>query len=281
MQSNSGPSHFVEMGEAEFLKEAVRVVDEARAKGVTLRLLGALAVYANSVDKPDCVQLFRQLGRFEEKVQLFTDLDLAGYSKQRSEISKCLESLSFKSAGMVNALFGNKRLVYFNTANKYHVDVFLDKLEFSHDVLFGQKPGSGRLELDYPTISLADIVLEKLQIHNINRKDIVDLMILFAGHEPDTTQSDGKIDAGYISGVLSDDWGFWYDAVANLNKVKAFASELAASGKLNQDHLGAVAGRINRLLSAIESSPKSKDWLKRSKAGTNKPWYREVEEVTR
>lgn len=278
---SSGPDHFVEMNETEFLREAIKVVEGAHSKGTTLRLLGALAVYAKSADKPECVEMFKRLGRFGDHARLFTDLDLAGYGKQRKEIAKFLEGMNFRPAPMVNVLFGNRRLVYYHPKNSFQVDIFLDKLEFSHDVDFGQKPGSGRLELDYPTISLADIVLEKLQIHRINRKDLVDLAVLFAGHETDSTQSKGKIDGGYVAGVLSGDWEFWYDAVNNLNQVKSFASEQAASRKLSSSYLGVVTGRVDKMLSMIEATPKSKDWLKRSKAGTNKRWYREVEEVSR
>ncbi|MEI6308399.1 MAG: hypothetical protein WCP58_02000 [bacterium] len=63
------------------------------------------------------------------------------------------------------------------------MDVFYARLNFSHPVEFGRIPGKGRLELDFPTIALADIVLEKLQIHFINKKDLIDLILLFCGHE--------------------------------------------------------------------------------------------------
>jgi hypothetical protein len=52
--------------------------------------------------------------------------------------------------------------------------IFLNKLEVSHILDFDNKPGSGSLELDYRTIS-TDPVLEKLQIPEINRKDLIDV----------------------------------------------------------------------------------------------------------
>jgi hypothetical protein len=41
-------THFVEMNEAEFLKEALGIVEKAQSRGVCLRILGSLAVYIRS-----------------------------------------------------------------------------------------------------------------------------------------------------------------------------------------------------------------------------------------
>jgi hypothetical protein len=40
-----------------------------------------------------------------------------------------------------------------------------------------------RLEKDYPTIPLEELMLEKLQIVKINEKDIKDLIVLILEHE--------------------------------------------------------------------------------------------------
>jgi hypothetical protein len=247
-----------------------------------LRILGALAVYIHSLDKPECINAFKSLGRLGEGKPVFTDLDLIGYGKQRKEIIKLFEDeLKFRPEPMINALFGDKRLIFYHPQGKYHVDVFLNKLEFSHDVNFGDKPGSGRLELDYPTITLADIVLEKLQIHYINLKDLVDLIILFMGHELSEEGGKDVIDGGYIAKILSDDWGFWYDATTNLEKTKELAKTLREKGKLSDEHMRIVMERIDKLRRIIDATQKTKNWQKRAKIGTNKPWYREVEEMVR
>ncbi|MGC9068094.1 MAG: hypothetical protein ACP5GU_09140 [Thermoprotei archaeon] len=277
----SGPSHFVEISEEEFLKEALEIIEKAQSRGIYLRILGALAVYIHSLDKPACINAFRSLGRFGEGKPLFTDLDLIGYSKQRKEITKLFEEMRFQPDRMVNVLFGDRRLIFYHPQNKYHVDVFLNKLEFSHDVLFGEKPGSGRLELDYPTITLADIILEKLQIHFINLKDLIDLIVLFMGHDVSEHANKDMIDGEYIAKVLSDDWGFWYDAITNLNKAKSLAKTFLESGKLTEEQIKIIIERIDTLRKMIDNYPKTKNWEKRAKIGTNKPWYREVEEVVR
>ncbi|MEM3832665.1 MAG: hypothetical protein QW128_03575 [Thermoprotei archaeon] len=277
----SGPSHFVEISEEEFLKEALEIIEKSQSRGIYLRILGALAVYIHSLDKPVCINAFRSLGRFGEGKPLFTDLDLIGYSKQKKEITKLFEEMRFQPDRMINVLFGDKRLIFYHPQNKYHVDVFLNKLEFSHDVLFGEKPGSGRLELDHPTITLADIVLEKLQIHFINTKDLIDLIVLFMGHDVSNSSNKDTIDGGYIAKVLSDDWGFWYDAIINLDKAKSLAKTFLESGKLTEEQIKIITERMDTLRKIIDNYPKTKNWEKRAKIGINKPWYREVEEVIR
>ncbi len=235
------------------------------------------------MDKPEIITTYKSLGRFGEGLPMFTDLDLAGYSKQSRAISGFFRQLDFKPNELVNGLFGERRLIYFAPEGRYRVDVFLNKLEFSHDVQFGDKPGSGRLELDFPTISLTDIVLEKLQIHHINRKDLIDLAVLFLGHEVSENDVGQKetVGGGYVAGLLSDDWGFWYDADNNLDKVRAQAGNLTSEGKLTAQQLVTISQRVDKLARVLEESPKSKNWEKRAKVGAKKPWYREVEEVVR
>jgi hypothetical protein len=269
------------MNEAEFLKEALGIVEKAQSRGVCLRILGSLAVYIRSVNSGHG-SMFKSLERFGDGMPLFTDLDLAGYNKQRGDINKLFsQELGFRPDTLVNGMFGHKRLIYYHPQNKYHVDVFMNKLEFSHDVEFGEKPGSGRLELDSPTISATDIVLEKLQIHDINRKDLIDLIALFVVHDVHEQFDKNVVDGSYIAKILSDEWGFWYDATANLNKVRLLAEELSSNGKLGAEHHQTVLQRTDKLLSLIKNIPKTKNWEKRAKAGTKKPWYREVEEVLR
>jgi hypothetical protein len=271
------------IGEEDFLKQALQIVDAAQAKNVSLRILGALAVYAHSKNSDECINAFKSLERLGQNKSLFTDLDLVGYRKQSKQIVQLLEGMRFKPVGMVNAVFGNKRLMYSDPDGKYCADIFLNKLEFSHDVNFGEEPGSGRLELSYPAITLADLVLEKLQIHQINRKDIIDLTVLFLGHEvTETLPADGdRIDGKYVATILSNDWGFWYDATINLDKVNAQAVQFAASGNLSALQVETVNSRISDLRAMIDKMPKSKSWEKRAKTGTKKSWYREVDEVSR
>ena len=273
-------NNFVQMSEDEFLKESIGIVEKAQSHGVCLRILGSLAVYIRARDAGHG-DLFKSLGRFGEGMPLFTDLDLAAYGKQRGAIDKIFRELAFQPDTLVNGMFGHKRLIYYHPQRKFHVDIFLNKLEFSHDVEFGEKPGEGRLEIDYPSITAADIVLEKLQIHQINRKDLIDLITLFLVHDVQGQFGKDAIDGAYIGKILSSEWGFWYDATANLEKVRGLLQALEKEGKLTRSQSQIVEQRLEKLLDYVKNTPKERSWEKRARTGTKKAWYREVEEVQR
>lgn len=65
----------------------------------------------------------------------------------------------------------------------------------------------GRLELQPFTLSLADLVLQKLQIVDLNRKDNVDVIALLAEHELNG-EGPETVDTSYVSALLAGDWGF-------------------------------------------------------------------------
>jgi hypothetical protein len=268
------------MGDDEFLKESLGIVEMAQSRGVCLRILGSMAAYLRSRNAGQG-DLVKSLGRFGEGMPLFTDLDLAGYGKQRGGIDKVFRELKFQPDNLVNGMFGHRRLIYYHPQRKYHVDIFLNKLEYSHDVEFGEKPGEGRLEIDYPTITAADIALEKLQIHEINRKDLIDLIVLFLVHDVQGQPGKDVIDGAYIGKILAKEWGFWYDATTNLENVKNLLQTLEKEGKLSRSQSQLVEQRMEKLLEYVKNTPKERSWEKRAKTGTKKPWYREVEEVSR
>jgi hypothetical protein len=268
------------MSDDEFVKESIAIVEKAQSRGVCLRILGSLAAFIRARDA-GCGDLLKSLGRFGEGMPTFTDLDLAAYGKQRGGVDRIFRELAFEPDTLVNGMFGHKRLIYYHPQRKYHVDVFLNRLEFSHDVEFGDKPGEGRLEIDYPTISPADIVLEKLQIHQINRKDLIDLVILFVVHDVEGQFGTDYIDGAYIGRTLCSDWGFWYDATTNLEKVRGLLQALEKESKLSRSLSQVAERRLEKLLGYVKNTPKERSWEKRAKTGTKKAWYREVEEVQR
>jgi len=266
----------VNEGFDDFVKDSVEIVSRAKEKGIELRILGALSSYLHLKEAdPNAAQFYQGLGRLGPDVT-FTDLDLMGLRKQRGDLMKFLEKdLHLKPDLRFLQVYGNERLLYYKD-DKFSIDVFLDKLHYSHDVDFKE-----RLGLDYPTITTTDLVLEKLQIHEINRKDLVDLTVTFLYHPIRDGFSREVVDARYISSILCNDWGFWYDATSNLPKTALMCEALKGEGKLVDDQVATVKSRISELLGHLERTPKSNGWTKRAKVGTSKPWYRDVEEVVR
>jgi len=264
----------------QFLAESLAIVENAEKAGVILRVLGGFAVYIHSDECPECRELQLNLGRLGEGKPPFTDLDLAGYNKQWKDLVNALEkNCKLKPDRMANAIFGKGRLVYFHPTSRFPIDVFLDRLEYSHDLSFGEYANNGRLELDYPTISLADLVLEKLQIHQINKKDLIDMIVLLLGHDIASHPSKDAIDAKHIAITLANEWGFCYDATNNLKYVKQLGEQLLEEDRIRSDQRNTVNQRVDALLEIIDKEPKTLAWKVREKVGTKKPWYREVTDL--
>jgi hypothetical protein len=262
------------------LAESVSIVKAAEEKNVILRIMGGLAIYAHSAENEECKKLQLSLGRLGENTPPFTDLDLIGYNKQWKQIRDILEKgCGLKPDRMVNAIFGDRRLVYFHPKSRFPIDVFFETLEFSHVLRFGDYPGHARLQLDYPTLTLADIVLEKLQIHQINRKDFIDLMVLLLGHDVSQGTQPNAVDGKYIAGVLADDWGFWYDATNNLSHLRELGGRFVEENRLSPNQWKTIGGRIGLLEDAIEAEQKTPTWKLRAEVGTSKPWYHEVTDL--
>jgi len=261
-----------------FLDEALKIVCEADRNDATLRIVGALAVRLHCQDHE---ALHIGLKRLEDE-RSFTDIDLAGYSKQKHTIRQVMEDrLGFKTSAQALLMRGRERLIYNHPQGLYQVDVFLDCLRFSHDVCFGSDPRKGRLGLDFPTITPTDILLCKIQIHDIAEKDVKDLLTILRAHDLSLEEAKDMINTSYIASLLAEDWGFWYDSKANLRKAASFAKDYHLKGMLTQEDLADISIKINRLISHIESQPKTREWINQERKGPGKKWWRDVEEVVR
>ncbi len=243
-------------------EEAKRILGEARQSGVTLRLLGALAF---EYQCPRFNHLREAMGR------VLSDLDLVSISDQWQQVTQFLDGLGYTFDERYAMLHGNERLIFFHD-DGFRVDVFFDRLDMCHVVDF-----RGRLGIDSMTISVTDLLLEKLQIVRITQKDVIDTIVLLREHEVEEDES--EINAAHIASRFAGDWGFYYTATENLKFVRSRSlNEFQALEKVDRDIVGA---RIDRLLERIESEPKTPSWRLRSKIGPKVRWYKEVGDLTR
>jgi len=239
--------------------EALRVVEEAKKQDVVLRIMGAIAVRLHC---PNLVDLHRSMGRE------ISDMDFVGYEKASSKIERFFESSGYATRPLTYSFRQSGRLIFIDDANAKRVDVFLDQLAMCHTIDF-----SKRLEVDYPTIPLAELFLEKMQIIKLNEKDVKDIIVLLREHE--IGQGDMEtVNIRYIARLLSNDWGFYYTVNMNLNKVKTLVQGYT---ELDEDSKRDVAGKIDQILTGINNEPKSFSWKMRAKVGPSKKWYREVD----
>jgi hypothetical protein len=77
---------------------------------------------------------------------------------------------------------------------------------------------------------------------------------------------------------MRQDWGFYYTFTTNLNRVQDYFGEFPS---IQAQQRSLVQERINSLLEAIETAPKTLGWKMRSKIGTRSLWYQEVSEKGR
>ncbi len=248
---------------ADFIEEAKRIISVADERGIPLRLMGAAAVRIHS---PGSLKLHVEILNRQ-----LTDLDFMTYTKYTRDVRKLFADLNYVLDEAVARIAENRDIFHDNYNNRI-ADVFYDKLDMCHTINF-----KGRLEVDHPTIPLADIVLEKLQIVKLNEKDVKDLIVLFNEHPVGETDKD-TINAKYIAKLLAKDWGFWYTATTNLKRLR---DEFIGMYKLPEDIVKRVKNRVNELLDYIDKEPKTMKWKMRAKIGTSRKWYKEVEEVIR
>src|ERR1700674_4013777 len=167
---------------SEITEEAVRILEAAKADDVSIRLLGGLAIYLQSSSAKTHEQLKRS----------YKDLDFVVLSKFTSKTKALFAKLGYSANKNYNALHGHQRLLFWDEQHGRQVDIFVDRMQMCHNIDF-----RSRLHIDERTLSLADLMLTKLQIVELNEKDMLDTMALFIDF--DVEDSEKGINATYIS----------------------------------------------------------------------------------
>ena len=132
-----------------------------------------------------------------------------------------------------------------------------------------------RLEVDSPTIPLAEMLLEKMQIVQINEKDVIDTIMLLLEHPLGDIDKE-TINIKRIAELCSTDWGLWRTTTMNLDKVRQLAHGYE---QLKDEHKAHVESQVASALERIEKEPKSLAWRLRARVGDRVKWYKEVDEV--
>lgn len=241
---------------ADPVAEGTRIAEAAAERGLPLRLLGgvAVAMLCPSARKPP---LQRQYG----------DIDFATTGAVKKDVIELMDSLGYVGNREFNALHGHRRLFFWDEVNERQVDVFVDEANLCHRVDLKR-----RIEVCPLTLSLADLVVLKLQIVETNEKDYLDICALFADHE--LSDDEDGINATYIANLAASDWGLWRTLGMVAEHSERFARELPGF-----DAGERVAERLGRLRTRLDSVPKSRGWKLRSRVGDRKRWYELPEEV--
>jgi len=243
-----------------FENELKRILKASSEAGIVLRVIGSLAFQLHC---PKFGYLQAAMGR------AYTDIDFAAYHRQTKEIQGLLSGLGYKEDREVFIVSEGGRAIFEKPGIGIHLDVFYGKLAFSHVIYW-----NNRLEIDNPSIPLAEMLLEKMQIYQINEKDIIDTIMLLLEHPLGEIDVE-TINIKYVAGLCCNDWGLWRTTTMNLDKVR----QLAQGYKQLSNEQKEIGSQVKTALSRIEQEPKSLAWRLRSRVGDRVKWYRDVDEV--
>lgn len=245
-----------------FENELQRILETSETHGVTLRVIGSLAFQMHC---PKYGYLQAALGR------AYTDIDFAGYRNESNQVKEMMQQLGYEEIREVFIVSEGDRSIFHQVNGTLHVDVFYDKLDFSHVISW-----KDRLDVDSPTIPLAELLLEKMQIYQINEKDIIDTIMLLLEH-PLGDIDDEVINIKRVAELLAKDWGLWRTSTMNFDKVKQMAGHYKQLSDVEQAR---VVSQVERSLDRIEEEPKSRGWKLRARVGDRVKWYKDVDEVS-
>ncbi len=256
----------VRLPEPVFLSEVERLLAQASDRGIPLRMCGSVGLYYRIRGDPLARALYRRRNGGDGEPH-FKDLDLAGLEKKSSDVYKLfVRELGFREDTETNSLFGMYRNIYYHP--HFDIDVFYDVLRFSHEI-----PIKGRLP---PGVTLApeDLFLAKAQIHRSTPRDWIDIAAFACAFPVE------RLDRDYLTGLLGDDWGLWYDVEANLKHALETLPQLRLGADADlTEAIARAQEHLTQYRSFLAGLPKTRRWEKRQTKGTSAPWYEEVDEV--
>jgi hypothetical protein len=241
----------------DIVAEGERLLGLAVDDGVELRLLGGVAVRLRAPELPPSLD------------REYKDLDFAIPKNAAGPLDTLLRGAGYEPHITFNAMNARERALFFDGDNERQVDVFIDAFRMCHQI-----PLSDRLRLEPDTVPLAELLLTKLQIIELNEKDVRDTVLLLHGH-PVADEDGDAVNAARIASLCASDWGLWRTITQNLERCRERLPDYA----LGEDERARVDGRFRVLLERVEAEPKSRGWRLRAKVGERKRWYDLPEEV--
>ena len=243
---------------SDIVEEALRVAEEADREGLSLRLLGGVAIKLRAKDGLQPA--------FERE---YADLDWITSKGTSADTQRFFKALGYEPHVRFNSMYGQERLLFFDTEHDRQIDVLVGTFRMSHEIRLGK-----RLDMEPLTIPLAELLLTKMQIVELNEKDIRDALALLHDHPVEGADGD-SVNAKRIAQLCAADWGLWRTFTANLDSL----GDHVGRYDLQEDGKRRIADRIRALQERIEQEPKSFGWKMRSKIGDRKRWYELPEEV--
>jgi hypothetical protein len=200
----------------------------------------------------------------------YQDIDLVVKRSDRKQLQSLLEAAGYQSFERFNAIHGQHRLLYFDADNERKLDVFVETFKMCHMLPLGEV-----LPLEGSLLSPADLLLTKLQVYEINEKDLLDCLALLLDHDVQE-DSDEAVDSTRIMDIVGRDWGWHTTLSDNLVKMAELAESIDG---LTPDERNRLAERIAAIQWILDEAPKSLRWKLREVIGRRVPWYDLPEEI--
>lgn len=252
----------------EMAAEGRRIVDAARERGLTLRLIGGLAVREHCEELAFCGRDHSDLdmvGLAHEVVGLVGLFEVLGY-RERIHVR---EATMHEQAQFVRECAHESADGAYAVHVEDHVDVFLDVFRMDHRVDLRD-----RLAIEPYTVSASDLLLTKLQVFRAEDRDLRDIVTILTDDQLAGEDAPGTVNAAYLAELCARDWGLCYDVTQNLRRC---LESLGVHGLERADD-DRVRAALERLTQAIEEAPKTRAWRWRAKVGTRRRWHEPVEE---
>ncbi|WP_424535321.1 hypothetical protein ACOZ38_35065 [Sphaerisporangium viridialbum] len=247
---------------ADIEAEAARLTSAFAARGLTVRLIGGLAV-ARHRHRDVPATLSREYG----------DIDLVILPKEGKAFRSAMAELGYVPNVRFNNMRGDRRMLFADEPNGRKLDVFVGGFQMCHSMDLAD-----RLSLHPETLSPADLLLTKLQVVEVNRKDLTDALTILLTHEvaaPDARGAEpDHISSDRLVRITSMDWGWYTTFTDNLARLPGLAAELLGPAEAE-----AVGGRARGLGDVLATAPKSLKWRARNAVGRRVPWYDLPDEI--
>lgn len=239
---------------------SVAVTREANERGIPLKLIGGQAV------RLLCPS-------FPHRARDDQDMDFACVSSKKRDVIDFFGEKGFLGDARFNLLHGDRQMYFTTAEGRTSVDVVMDKLNMCHVLEFRD-----RIDRMPDTIDVTDLLLSKLQIVELNPKDVHDLVHLLSGFEVRPGDEPGTIGLGRIGAVVAEDWGWWRTVTMNLEKVASLAGGEPAD-LVPEARRFEPAAQARAIAEHCASVPKTLKWKLRAKVGDRVQWYQLPEEV--
>lgn len=234
---------------ADIIEEARRLTTAAQRDRISLKLFGGLGIYVHSPS-----------ARKAPLRRPYRDLDFVGLSSTRAVLHAFFARVGYEPDRPFNTLQGLRRLRFLDNEHQREVDLFLDEFRMCHTLDL-----RARLHLSEEALAPADLLLTKMQIVELNAKDLTDVAALLLDHP--VGDGDGEvINAMYIAALAARDWGLYRTLQLNMDRLQRALTQLPLPADL-------AHSRLHALWQAIEAYPKSSMWRLRARIGDRLRWY--------